>query len=251
LKDRIESQILTHYPKTLDIAKSITRQEARISEERKSKVYVPSILEDFIELIAFKARESEYVDENSGVSARMSISALENLYSTAERRMIRNKEKNTTARITDFWGIIPSITGKLELVYEGEQNGPYEVALSIIESALQDLFLMNFKNPDSASQGAESPYVDIKNYFEDGNKIQLLNDDTHGKYVKKLSQVAGLKALAKLNNFDDGKDMAIGMELILHGLSTFNVIEREIVEQKFQFSDPLSGMFDDDLGIDE
>ncbi len=251
LKDRIESQILTHYPKTLEIAKSITRQEARISEERKAKVYVPAVLEDFIELIAFKARESEYVDENSGVSARMSISALENLYSTAERRMILQKEKTTTARITDFWGIIPSITGKLELVYEGEQNGPYEVALSIIESALQDLFLMNFENPDSAPQGAESPYVDIKNYFEDGNQIQLLNDDGHAKYLKKLSKVAGLEALAKINHFDNAKDIAIGMELILHGLSTFHVIEREIVEQKFQFSDPLSGMFDDGLEIDE
>jgi magnesium chelatase subunit I len=245
LKDRIESQILTHYPKTLDVAKAITRQEARISEDRKKHIQVPEILEDFIELMAFKARESEYVDENSGVSARMSISAMENLISTAERRMLKKSEKKTVARITDFWGVIPSITGKLELVYEGEQNGPYEVALSIIEAAIQELFLMHFKNPDQTPAGEDSPYADIKNFFENGGKVNLLNDHDNKTYKKELEKVNGLPALVKVSNFTE-KNKLTAMELVLHGLSTFNVIEREIIDDEIQFSDPLSDIFGDD-----
>lgn len=245
LKDRIESQILTHYPKTLDVAKAITRQEARISEDRKKRIQVPEILEDFIELMAFKARESEYVDENSGVSARMSISAMENLISTAERRMLKNSEKKTVARITDFWGVIPSITGKLELVYEGEQNGPYEVALSIIEAAIQELFLMHFKNPDQTPAGEDSPYADIKNFFENGGKVNLLNDHDNKTYKKELEKVNGLPALVKVSNFTEQNKLT-AMELVLHGLSTFNVIEREIIDDEIQFSDPLSDIFGDD-----
>lgn len=245
LKDRIESQILTHYPKTLDVAKAITKQEARITPDRKEKVQVPEILEDFIELLAFKARESEYVDENSGVSARMSISAMENLVSTAERRMLKNDEEKTVARLVDFWGVIPSLTGKLELVYEGEQNGPYEVALSIIESALQELFLMHFKNPDQDWAGKDSPYTDVKDYFENGGKVTLLNDADNAEYQDALKKVNGLGALAKLSNFTEA-DKFTAMELILHGLSTFNVIEREIIDDEFHFSDPLSDIFGDE-----
>ncbi len=245
LKDRIESQILTHYPKTLDVAKAITKQEARITSERKKNIQVSEILEDFIELLAFKARESEYVDENSGVSARMSISAMENLVSTAERRMLKNNEDKTSARLVDFWGVIPSLTGKLELVYEGEQNGPYEVALSIIHLALQESFLMHFKNPDQYVSGEDSPYTDVKDFFENGGKVKLLNDASNKEYKAELEKVNGLAALAKLSNFT-AEDQYTAMELILHGLSTFNVIEREIVEDEIQFSDPLSDIFGED-----
>ena len=245
LKDRIESQILTHYPKTLDVAKAITRQEARLSSDRKKSVQVPDILEDFIELLSFNARESAYVAENSGVSARMSISAMENLISTAERRMLKNKESDTTARLIDFWGVIPSLTGKLELVYEGEQNGPYEVALSIIESAMQELFLMHFRNPDQGGSGEESPYADVKDFFEQGGKVKLLNDASNKEYAKQLKKVNGLEALAKISDFDASTYLT-AMELILHGLSSFNVIEREIIDDEIQFSDPLSDIFGED-----
>ncbi|MDP4822250.1 MAG: sigma 54-interacting transcriptional regulator, partial [Saprospiraceae bacterium] len=132
LKDRIESQILTHYPKTIEIARKITRQEARLTPDQVDKVKVPDVLETLLERVAFEARESEFIDEKSGVSARLSISAYENLVSTAERRMLINGESHTQARITDFWGVVPSITGKVELVYEGEQEGPYTVAMSLI-----------------------------------------------------------------------------------------------------------------------
>ncbi|HRF41566.1 MAG TPA: magnesium chelatase, partial [Saprospiraceae bacterium] len=98
LKDRIESQILTHYPKTIEIARKITRQEALLAADQKAHITVPDLLEILLERIAFTARESELVDSKSGVSARLSISAYENLVSTAERRMLINKEQKATAR---------------------------------------------------------------------------------------------------------------------------------------------------------
>ncbi|MEJ2196936.1 MAG: hypothetical protein P8X73_19050 [Ignavibacteriaceae bacterium] len=117
LKDRIDSQILTHYPKSTHHSRQITEQEANLAEEQKIFVNSGDILNELIELIAFEARESDYIDSKSGVSARLTISAYENLISTAERRKIINKEKQAQLRISDLFGVIPSITGKIELVY--------------------------------------------------------------------------------------------------------------------------------------
>jgi magnesium chelatase subunit I len=100
LKDRIESQILTHYPRTIETAMTITAQESKLHQSQKKAIHVPELHLRLIEMISFNARESEYVDAKSGVSARLSISALENLYSTAERRMLLNGETKTTTRIT-------------------------------------------------------------------------------------------------------------------------------------------------------
>ena len=123
LKDRIDSQIITHYPKSIEIGKKITQQEARLEQSQKDTVIVFDLLKDLIEQIAFEARNSEYVDAKSGVSARLTISAYENLISAAELRILKSGEKSTFARISDFTGVIPAITGKVELVYEGEQEG--------------------------------------------------------------------------------------------------------------------------------
>ena len=120
LKDRIGSQILTHYPLNIKIAKRITQQESNIKEDSLEKIYVPEIAKDLVEQIGFEAKKSEFVDLKSGVSARLSISAYENLISTARRRLIINGEKSTSVRLTDFLGTISSINGKIELVYEGE-----------------------------------------------------------------------------------------------------------------------------------
>ena len=194
LKDRIESQILTHYPRSLDTAMSITAQEAKIHKEQKSRVQVPDIHRRLIEMISFNARESEYVDEKSGVSARLSISAMENLYSTAERRMLLNGESQTTTRITDFWGVVPAITGKVELVYEGEQEGPYNVAMNLIFKSCKELFLQHFPNPNQKiKRDLKDEYGVIKIWFAGGNSIEILNDDNDKLHEKNISQVAGLK----------------------------------------------------------
>ena len=121
LKDRIGSQILTHYPEDIETARRITEQEAKLVESQKASVIVPDLARDLLEQIVFEARESEFIDAKSGVSARLSISALENLLSTAERRALISGDALTTLRLSDFVGIVPAITGKVELVYEGCQ----------------------------------------------------------------------------------------------------------------------------------
>ena len=133
LKDRIESQIVTHYPKTVHVSQAITEQEADVLPEQIQKVEMPDIAKMLVAEIAMEARKSEYVDQKSGVSARLTISAYENLISTAELRALKHGSDKTMVRIADFIGVIPSITGKIELVYEGEQEGPTNVAhLSLI-----------------------------------------------------------------------------------------------------------------------
>ena len=245
LKDRIESQILTHYPMSTDIAKTITAQEAKLADAQRDAIHVPETVRDLLEMISFTARDSEFIDEKSGISARMSISGMENLHSTAERRMLVNKEKKTSIRITDFWGVIPSITGKMELVYEGEQEGPYQVALKLLGSAIKSLFLEYFPHPDKLKKGEErDPYGTIRAWFSGGNKIDLLHDDTDKEYAKKLKKVAGLSKLVDDKNIAK-EDQHFFMELVLHSLSEFQVLSKNFVQAKVSFNDPLATMFDD------
>ena len=136
LKDRIGSQILTHYPQDIETAKTITQQETNKTISQKKFIHVPELAKDLLEQIVFEARESEYIDSKSGVSARLSITAFENLLSTAERRALLSGDENTMIRLSDFDGIIPAITGKVELVYEGEQEGAQVVAEKLIKNAV-------------------------------------------------------------------------------------------------------------------
>ncbi len=242
LKDRIESQILTHYPISTDISKEITQQEAKLSDSQRETVYVPEILKMLIEEIAFEARESDFVDENSGVSARLSISAYENLVSTAERRMLLAGDTTTTARITDFWGIVPAITGKIELVYEGEQEGPYQVALLLLGKAVKKIFLQHFPNPEKPKRNDKDHFGAMKAFFSDGNSIDLLNDDKNSAYELTLESVPGLKRLMTKTVGADEKDLHTFMELALFGLTEFEVLNKEILENKFVFQDLLSNM---------
>ena len=142
LKDRIGSQIMTHYPKTIEIAKTITHQESSVSSS--GDVYIPEIAKDIIEQISFEARESVYVDSKSGVSARLSISAFENLVSSARRRMLINGESKTSIRMTDFNAVISAINGKIELVYEGEQEGATEISRLLILESVKTFFINYF-----------------------------------------------------------------------------------------------------------
>jgi len=244
LKDRIESQILTHYPTDIDIAKTITSQEARITDDQSKNVEIPEAAKTLLEMTAFEARNSELIDEKSGVSARLSISAMENLVSAAERRMIINKEKKTSIRIADFWGIIPSITGKVELVYEGEQEGPYNVALRLMNDAIKKLFLEYFPNPDKIKAEQGDPYGAIKAFFGDGNSITLLNDLSDKKFSAQLDKVPGLKKLVQAR-MDSNVTPQFLKELVLHGLSAFEFISKEVINADLIFRDPIADMFDD------
>jgi len=245
LKDRIGSQIITHYPKALDIGKRITAQEARLKAEQKKVVTVHELAKDLIEQIAFEARKSEYIDSKSGVSARLTISAYENLVAAAERRSMINQEKGATIRITDFIGVIPAITGKVELVYEGEQEGPGIVAQNLIGKAIRTQFVNYFPNPEKfRKQKEKSPYKKITEWFSDGNTVDLLHEMKQTEFEKALKSVPGLNDL--VNEFHKGRDQSMKlflMEFALHGLAEYSLISKHNLTKGQQFKDLLSSMF--------
>ena len=244
LKDRIDNQIITHYSKTLEIGKRITQQEARLKDAQKT-IAANEIAKDLVEQIAFEARKSEYVDAKSGVSARLTISAYENLIAAAERRSIINNEKIVYIRISDFVGVIPAITGKVELVYEGEQEGPNIVAQNLVGKAIRTQFLNYFPDPDKfRKQKEKSPYKKIADWFGDGNSVDLLHDMPQSEFEKKLKGVPGLAEL--INDFHKGQDAATKlflMEFALHGLAEFSLISKHNLSAGLQFKDLLSSMF--------
>ncbi len=245
LKDRIDSQIITHYPKTLDIGKRITQQEARLKEAQQKAVSVNELAKDLIEQIAFEARKSEYIDSKSGVSARLTISAYENLVASAERRSIINNEKTTGIRITDFVGVIPAITGKVELVYEGEQEGPGIVAQNLIGKAIRTQFVNYFPNPEKfRKQKEKNPYKKITDWFSDGNTVDLLHEMSQPEFEKALKKIPGLNEL--VNEFHKGQDTSVKlflMEFALHGLAEYSLISKHNLTAGHQFKDLLSSMF--------
>ncbi|MBX2817101.1 MAG: sigma 54-interacting transcriptional regulator [Saprospiraceae bacterium] len=244
LKDRIESQILTHYPLSIEDAMSITKQEVRLSDDQK-KIVVPELISIILERISFVARKSELVDEKSGVSARLSISGLENIISSAERRMLKNGEKSATVRISDFWGMIPAITGKVELVYEGEQEGPYSVALSLIGTAIKQEFRSVYPNPDKLrKQEQVDLFEDVRAWFNAGNTLDLFHDEPEKSYAKKLDGVPGLSALAKKIT-SDASQLIVAQEVILYALAEFDVLSKDLVDSKLTFRDMLADMLGD------
>lgn len=246
LKDRIESQILTHYPKTLDIALQITEQEAHIPEQQKRNVTVPDLSKELIEQIAFEARSSEYVDIRSGVSARLTISAYENLHSAAERRALLYGEPRAHVRISDFWGLIPSITGKIELVYEGEQEGPAKVAQILIGKAVRSIFSGYFPDPEKfKKETVANPYQKIINWFANGKTLDLLNDYPEEVYRKSLRSVPGLQELVKKHHpRADSETQFFLMEFALHGLAEYSFLSKHLLDSGLKFRDLLSGMLD-------
>jgi len=259
LKDRIESQIITHYPKTVELSKAITEQEADVLSEQLQKVEVPDLCKVLIEQTAMEARKSEYVDQKSGVSARLTISAFENLISTAERRALREGAEKTMVRIADFIGVMPAITGKIELVYEGEQEGPGNVAIRLIGQAIRTLFTQYFPDPQTFKRTAKepqnkkqksNPYQPIIDWFGNGNELLLLQDESDSTYVQRLYQVDGLYgAVKQFYPHADEPQAALLMEFLLHGLSEFSLISKKGVEAGgYSFGDILGSMLNINFG---
>lgn len=246
LKDRIGSQIITHYPETIDISKRITNQEAKIKEEQSQKIIINEIARDLVEQVAFEARDSEYVDAKSGVSARLSISAYENLISAAERRTLISGDKSTHVRVTDFIGVIPAITGKVELVYEGEQEGPGIVAHNLLGKAIRKQFTNYFPNPEEIrkTQKDKSPYKKIIDFFENGNAVDILNNLSEQEYQKTLKNVPGLAELIeKYAKKTKAEEKWFLMEFALHGLAEYSLLSKKKLATGMQFTDLLSSMF--------
>jgi magnesium chelatase subunit I len=273
LKDRIESQILTHYPKTIETSLAITEQEANILEEQRLRVNVSEVIKRLIEQVAFEARSNEYVDKKSGVSARLTIAAFENAVSSAERRAIIHNEKQTQVWISDLAGIIPAITGKIELVYEGEQEGPYQVAVNLLDKSIRTQFIQYFPNPEQTkkkrSSGKksvtekeeENPYRSITHWFDAGNHLDLLIDIPDTEKVAALYKVDGLHAFVKKYfHHANEKEHILLMEFVLHGLASYSLISKKVIEGKIEFKDLMGSMMnfnsmnfneEDELGEDD
>lgn len=263
LKDRIESQIITHYPKSIEVSQAITEQEADVLEEQQQRVILPDLCKMLIEQVAMEARKSEYVDQKSGVSARLTISAYENLVSTAERRALMQGKDKTTARISDLVGVIPSITGKVELVYEGELEGPANVAFRLMGQAIRTVFLQYFPDPQSfkkpsgraAQAGAKArpnPYQPVIDWFGQGNDLMLLQDADDEAFRNQLYSVEGLYSAVKQFYPDaDPEQAGLLMEFMLHGLSEFSLISKKGVESGYRFGDILGSMMNMSFGSGE
>jgi magnesium chelatase subunit I len=242
LKDRIGSQILTHYPEDIETARKITMQEIKAASEQKENINIPEVALDLLEQVSFEARESEYVDAKSGVSARLTISALENLLSTAERRALLGGKTQTQIRLLDFLGIIPSITGKIELVYEGEQEGADNVAESLIGSAIKNTLssyfpvLENIKVSDK-----DNPYGEIIQWFAEGNQAELYEEFSDKDYSKILLSIKPLQAFIDKHRpeTNDGERMFFG-EMILWGLAETAKLNKEHLIGGINYSDLFS-----------
>jgi magnesium chelatase subunit I len=245
LKDRIDSQIITHYPNSIEIGRKITQQEAKLSAAQQEMVEVNDVLKNMVEQLAVEARQNEYVDVKSGVSARLTISAYENLVSAAELRALTNGETNTQARLGDLWGVIPAITGKVELVYEGEQEGPLIVAQNLIGKTVRAMFLNFFPDPEKMKKQKEkNPYKPVIDWFGNGNTVDVLNDMSNAAYKEALLKVSGLEDVVEEYHAREPYELKLFlMEFALHGLAEYSMLSKNTLSRGLQFKDLLSSMF--------
>ena len=268
LKDRISSQIFTHYPDDVKTAAKITAQEAWVERSGGPAVEIPELFRELVEEIAFAARNSEFVDQSSGVSARMPISALEILVSNLERRALVNGETRVSPRLCDLPATLPAITGKVEMVYEGEQQGAEVIAKKLIGTAVKKLFDAKFPAPDAgrpterrrqeldedeeptgpvrrarsapAADKLHPLYEPIAAWFAAGNRVTISDDAPFAEHVAALESVPGLKKAVE-EHFSPAsrEELAIGMELVLEGLTQHLKIAREDLDSRVSYTEML------------
>lgn len=238
LKDRIGSQILTHYPKNIESSKLITQDQVKLQPEQK-KIEVPEILKNLVEQIAVEARTSEFVDAKSGVSARLTISAYESLVSAAELRFLQHGSEYSFARISDLYAAVPAINGKIELVYEGEQEGPAVIAQNLISLAIRNTFLQLFPDPSKLKKKKEgSEYAAITSWFSQENILDLLDHENDKVYTSALSIVDGLEELVSKYQPDvKGIEKIVLMEFALHGMAEHSLLSKSRLVNGVSFKD--------------
>jgi magnesium chelatase subunit I len=239
LKDRISSQILTHYPPDVAIAERITDQEAW-TDRPGTEVTLSTEARRLIEEITVAARESELVDQTSGVSARVSIAARELLVSNLERRALSTGQPAGRPRLCDLQMLLPALTGKLEMVYEGEQKGVEVVARQIIGQAARKLFEERFpavgREVGSGGEDDTGPYAGIVRWFAAGGAVALSDEQTFADYEAGLTAVPGLMELAGESD-GDGAARAFNAELILEGLHQSLKLAREDLDSQVTYKE--------------
>lgn len=252
LKDRIDAQVITHYPKALETAIQITQQEAWHNREDEVVVQFPAIYREIIERTAFAARESEYIDQKSGVSTRMTITAMEQVISSAERRAIINNESKTTVRISDLFHMVPALTGKLELVYEGEQEGALKVAKHIIGKAINQTFKNHFPDPQSKDEQQKKTYKAIIDWFADGNEVNLPDVAPCTEYQKELTAIPSLaKIVEEFGDASNKFEKFAWMDLVLESLHQNSMLSKQDLDEQNVYSDMLGSMFSQFSGFGE
>jgi magnesium chelatase subunit I len=212
LKDRIGAEIRTHYPSSVEEGISITRQEAWTGRDSVYRVEVPDYLRELVEEIAFQARDDKRVDKRSGVSQRLPISVLESVVSSSEQRAARSKEKTTVARVADVYAALPSVTGKLELEYEGELKGADNIARELIRTAIGRVFSKRF---------ADVNFQAVVQWFELGGELKLAEVASISDRYKQLANIKDLFDHVERLGVTDKKDHAqasAAAEMILEGL---------------------------------
>lgn len=246
LRDRISSQILTHYPRTLEEGMTITAQEAHVERGGAVKVAMPAWIREVVEEVAFQARKSELVDQSSGVSARVTISLLENVVSNAERRAIVHGQERVTARVSDVFAASSAITGKVELVYEGEREGAEAVATALVGKAVKAAFDRRF--PDAYREGDEpgaggGEFKPITDYFQGGKSLDVSDASSDAELEAALRAIPKLAELAQryLKPADAG-ELAAGMELVLEGLHQSSLLAKDALVGKRTFRDMFEDM---------
>lgn len=247
LKDRIGSQVLTHYPRTLDDGIKITGQEAWQDRDSGREIHIPYFFREIIEQIAVEARKSEFVDQKSGVSVRMTVTCLENLISNAERRAIKTEASIVSPRVCDLYATLPSITGKIELVYEGEQEGETNVSKALIGRAVKAIFLKYFPDPLTSMKKGEKIYSDVVNWFKSNPALDISDEMTDADYLNQLKKVKSLEQIisrymSKDKRTQDG-ELGSAMEFVLDGLHQHSMLSKDMIEQKTTYTDMLNTMF--------
>ena len=246
LRDRISSQILTHYPRAIEDAMKITAQEAWVERESGVNVVVPNWLRMLIEEVAFQARASELVDQSSGVSARVTIALLENTISNAERRAFAAKEALTVARASDVFAASPAVTGKIELVYEGEREGVQAVSLALIGKAVKAVFMRHF--PDAYAPGdqpgeGEDLYKPVLEHFTNGRVLDLSDATSDVELERQLRQVPTLATLASRHlGAKSTGELAAAMEFVLEGLHQCLLLAKDEVSGGRSYRDMFEDM---------
>jgi magnesium chelatase subunit I len=243
LRDRIASQVITHYPPTLDVAKRITDQEAWIQRDSGVAVHLPAFLRDIVEEVAFEARKSEFVDQASGVSVRLTVSLLENVVSNAERRALRLGNKRSVARIADLFAADSAVTGKVELVFEGEREGPQAVADRVLGEGVAAVFRRHFPAPyDKRRPDDDTPdaYKGVVDWFAAGNTV-VVTDETED--VKGLREIPTLLDLVTAHLDPPAEDVDAACELVLEGLHRASLLAKDASPDGVTYGDMLKGMF--------
>jgi magnesium chelatase subunit I len=246
LKDRIGSQIMTHYPRSLEDGIKITAQEAWSERDGGQEAHIPHFIREIIEQIAIEARQSEFVDQKSGISVRMSITSMENLISNAERRSIKTGEKAVVPRVCDLYATLSSIIGKIELVYEGEQEGDINVTKALIGKAIKSTFLRYFPDPYASMKKGQPTYTEVVGWFKNDQTIEISDAMSTSEYLSELRKVDGLEQLAKEFMPVDSKlesvELGPFMEFILDALHQNSMLSKDMFENKTSYKDMLNTM---------